>query len=452
MTFIHYAYITLILVIFLALLLKKEIVLPCFIGIFVMGVLATHSITNGVSALYHALILAGGEFWPIILIISLVVSMSKILSDIGSDKVLVSPFKRFMVNQNISFFTLGILMLLCSLIMWPSPAVALVGAVILPFTMKLGLNPIWVAVSMNIFGHGMGLSGDFFIQGAPTITAKSANINVEDIISSSLPMWMIMSVVTMSVAFFMMRADLKKNKQKPLSIIKKELTSQPFTLKSKWIAILTAGVFVLDVVLLVLLDLKGGDATALIGGSVVIITIISIFSQYRNGKAFEKSVEYLSEGFIFAMKVFAPVIVIGGFFFIGNGEMAQEILGVEDLSILNDISYALSSSGGLNKVSVVLTQAAVAVTTGLDGSGFSGLPIVGSVAYSLGGSLDMDVSRLAALGQIITIWVGGGTVIPWAVVPVAAICNVSPSELARRNIIPVLCGGVATLLFVILTL
>jgi hypothetical protein len=47
---------------------------------------------------------------------------------------------------------------------------------------------------------------------------------------------------------------------------------------------------------------------------------------------------------------------------------------------------------------------------------------------------------LAALGQVITIWIGGGTIIPWGVIPVAAICNVKPTELARKNLVPVLCG------------
>ncbi|MNL88781.1 hypothetical protein D3C87_2187110 [compost metagenome] len=42
------------------------------------------------------------------------------------------------------------------------------------------------------------------------------------------------------------------------------------------------------------------------------------------------------------------------------------------------------------------------------------------------------------------IWVGGGTLIPWALIPAAAICGVSPFELARRNLKPVLLGLSAT--------
>jgi len=41
-------------------------------------------------------------------------------------------------------------------------------------------------------------------------------------------------------------------------------------------------------------------------------------------------------------------------------------------------------------------------------------------------------------------YIGGGTLIPWALIPAAAICNVSPFELARRNLIPVVIGLVVT--------
>ncbi|WP_213094329.1 hypothetical protein [Bacillus sp. FJAT-49736] len=41
-------------------------------------------------------------------------------------------------------------------------------------------------------------------------------------------------------------------------------------------------------------------------------------------------------------------------------------------------------------------------------------------------------------------FVGGGTIIPWALIPAAAICNVDPFDLARRNLIPVIIGLVVT--------
>ncbi len=451
MNIVHYVYIFFVVVVFTALILKKEIVMPCFVGIFAIGALVGGDILTGISALYNALILAGTEFWPIILIISLVVSMSKSLSHVGADLAIAHPLRRLMVNREITFLVIGFIMLICSLVIWPSPAVALVGAVILPFASKLGLNPIWIAVAMNIFGHGMGLSGDFFIQGAPTITAKSANVGTMELIQASFPIWLVMSGVTLAVAFIMMKMDLKKQNEIIAQVEYKEDKIEIST-KAKLLAYFTIAVFITDLVLLINLNLTGGDATSLIGGSIVLISIVALFTSYEPKDAMEACVDNLKEGFSFGIKVFAPVIVIGGFFFIGNADMASKIIVGHEVSILNDISFALSERVGLNSVTAVLTQAAIAITSGLDGSGFSGLPIVGTLAYSFGSSIDISTEQLAAFGQIITVWVGGGTIIPWAVVPVAAICKVSPNELARRNLIPVICGIIATCIYMVFTL
>lgn len=78
--------------------------------------------------------------------------------------------------------------------------------------------------------------------------------------------------------------------------------------------------------------------------------------------------------------------------------------------------------------------------TGLDGSGFSGVTLAGSIAQLFGAAISASVATLTALGQIAAIWVGGGTIIPWAIIPVAAICNVDVFELARRNFVPVIIG------------
>jgi len=43
-----------------------------------------------------------------------------------------------------------------------------------------------------------------------------------------------------------------------------------------------------------------------------------------------------------------------------------------------------------------------------------------------------------------------GTIIPWAVIPVAAICGVHPADLVRKNIIPVSVGFIATVIVAII--
>jgi len=455
LTSMHYLYIVMVFIILAILLLKKDIVIPCVIGIFAMGLLYSKSIIFAVQTIYNALIYSGTEFWGIIVIISLVVAMSKALQDIGADVLIMSPIKKFMVNANYTFFAIGITMMIISWLVWPSPAVALVGAVLLPAAVHAGLPTIWVAVAMNLFGHGVALSSDFFIQGAPAITAKGANLDVSAIISASVPLWLTMTIVTISVAFFMLRKDMKSGmfsdsiQITPTDNIIDNKISRKST---KFIAIVTPIAFIADIIAMWQLNLRGGDATALVGGTALIIMLMVTLINFKFNEALDKVADYLKDGFCFGIKVFAPVIVIAGFFFLGNESVAKNVLGENATGLLNDISIFISQHVTMSKAPAILAQSAVAIVTGLDGSGFSGLPIVGSLAYTFSNIIDIDTAGLAALGQIITVWVDGGTIIPWAVIPVAAICGVNAADLARKNLIPVLCGIGATILVAMIIL
>jgi len=434
-------------------LMKKDIVIPCIIGIFAMGYLYSGSIIAAIQSIFNTVIYAGNEFWGIIVIISLVVAMSKALQEIGSDVLIMSPIKKIMISPTLAFFSVGLTMLIISWLVWPSPAVPLVGAVLLPAAVAAGLPVIYVAVAMNLFGHGVALSSDFFIQGAPTITAAGAGIDVTEAMTASIPIWITMSLVTIAVAFFMMKKDLKKNELYYSRIARvNEVVAVRKGKSTKLMAILTPVGFIFDIIAMLKLKLTGGDATALVGGTAIILMLITTLTTYNIQDAFEKVADYIKEGFKFGITVFAPVIFIGGFFFLGNQGGATAVFGEGAPGILNDISIFLSQSIQMTKLSTILTQSAIAVITGLDGSGFSGLPIVGSMAYTFSNIIDISKSGLAALGQIITVWVGGGTIIPWAVIPVAAICNISPQELARKNLIPVICGIVAAMVVALVIL
>lgn len=447
LTAIHYIYIFFVLVIFIALLIKKDIVIPCIIGIFAIGFSYSGSIIFAVQTIYNTILYAGNEFWGVIVIISLVMAMSKSLSDVGADEMMIAPIKRLMKRETHAFFVVGFLMLIISWLIWPSPSVALIGAILLPAAIRSGIPAVWAAVAMNLFGHGIALSSDFFIQGAPTITGKAANSTAMSIMSASLPLWAVMSIVTVAVAFFMFKRDMRLHKQLNSDAVKQQqLESQEkkTPLKNaRIIAILTPLVYLVDIFLIWNYKLTGGNATSLVGGSSLLLILIISLTGFKISVSLEKVVDYLKYGFSFGIKIFAPVIIIGGFFFLGNESIAQNILGENARGLLNDISIHLSQIVGISKPSAIIAQVFVAITTGLDGSGFSGLPIVGTLAYTFGSIVPINTEGLAALGQIITVWVGGGTVIPWAVIPVAAICNVSPAELVRKNFIPVLCGLIA---------
>ena len=167
---------------------------------------------------------------------------------------------------------------------------------------------------------------------------------------------------------------------------------------------------------------------------------------------FEKLSEHTRAGFMFGIKIFAPVFLIAAFFFMGSPESAVAIFGKGAKGLLFDLGQALANTVPLSRIPVAIVQAVVGGITGLDGSGFSGLPLVGTLAQALGSATQLDVATLGAVGQYFAVVVGGGTIIPWAVIPAAAITGTDPVEIARRNLIPTLAGMVGVIIVTIFML
>ena len=210
-----------------------------------------------------------------------------------------------------------------------------------------------------------------------------------------------------------------------------------------FIAVFTPVAFLTDIGMMLAFGLKGGDATSLVSGTATLIMVLGAFLGF-GFKAPEKVTDYLTHGFLFAIKIFAPVILIGAFFFMG-GEGITTILGDSfKTGIMNDWAVWLAGKTPLNQYAAALLQMVIGALTGLDGSGFSGLPLTGALARTFSLITGGSIPVFAALGQITAIFVGGGTIVPWGIIPVAAICNVSPMELARKNLIPVLIGFICT--------
>ncbi|NTW72009.1 MAG: hypothetical protein HGA49_07205 [Eubacteriaceae bacterium] len=444
LTSLHFAYFLIMLVIIVTMGFRKDTVLPCILGIFIIGYMYSGSIVKGVQVVFNSLITSGNEFWGIILVISLVIAMSHALRDIGADELIMLPIKKLMISPTIAFFGLGFIMLFFSWFIWPSPAVALVGAIMLPAALKAGLPAIWAAVAMNIFGHGIALSSDYFIQGAPSITAKAAGIGDSLILSkASFPLWLTMSVVTVGVSYFMMRKETKLLKGEIAEPLLETREKPKYGFGVYLVSIVTPLAFIVDIAVMYTLKLKGGDATALVGGTAVLIMCFVAIVQHNPVNCLEKITDYIKEGFVFGIRIFAPVIIIGAFFFLGSEGMAKNILGPDATGLLSDLGLYLADNIALSKFPVALMQMLIGGITGLDGSGFSGLPLIGSLAQTFSNAIDINKEVLAGMGQLTTIWVGGGTIIPWAIIPVAAICNVNPLELAKKNILPVMAGFLA---------
>lgn len=451
LTALHWIYVVFIVLIIFFMVRRLDTTLISILGIFIIAIVATGNLTASIGGVFNSFIYAITELLPTILIISIIVAMSRVLMKTGINEVMIAPFTKIIKTPTLGFWTIGILMMIISWFFWPSPAVALLGAVLLPVAIRAGLPALGVAMAMNLFGHGIALSSDFVIQGAPKLTADAAGIPVSDVVMASIPLVITMGVVTTIVAFFLLKRDMKRGNIELVGTydngIEQENTEDLLTKgQKKFFALLIPVAFLLDVVAMAFFNLQGGDATALIGGTSVFILLLLCIVAYKK-EGLEQSTNYFIKGFQFGFKVFGPVIPIAAFFYLGDSGFLT-ILGNHlpetSLGIVNDLGVSLAALVPLTKEIAVVTLTGVGAITGLDGSGFSGISLVGSIGSLFGTAIGEGTATLTALGQIAAIWVGGGTLIPWALIPAAAICNVSPFELARRNLVPVIIGLIVT--------
>ena len=442
LTPLHYAYLIGVIVILAVMVLKKDTPAVCIAFLFILGLIGLKSVTGGIITVFSAVLYAGREFMEVLATIALVTSLSKCLKDLGSDYLMMVPMAGIMKTPSLTWWILGLTMFLFSLFLWPSPSVALVGAIMLPFAVKAGLNPLAAAMAMNLFGHGFALSYDVVIQGAPAISAGAAGLDTSSILRQAWPLFWMMGIVTVLSAYVLNRSQLDARGPR-LSIQAEPSRPQGHKKAALFLAVFTPIAFAGDIILMLLCGLKGGDATSMVSGTALLITCLGALLGFGK-QSLEKVTGYVTEGFLFAIRIFAPVSIIGAFFFLGWDGITS-IMGERfNRGIMNDWALWLAQNAPLNKYMAAFIQMVVGGLTGLDGSGFSGLPLTGALARTFGTATGSSVPVMAALGQITAIFVGGGTIVPWGLIPVAAICNVSPLELARKNLIPVCIGFACT--------
>ncbi len=460
LTAAHYVYALFVLLIFVLLALKKDTGVLAIIGMFLLGWIILGSPIGGLQTIFNGMVRAGIVLLDVVFIISVVVSLAKSLETIDALQLMVNPFRKLMRGPKTAFWIVGVVMMIFALFIWPSPAVALVGTILFPAARAVGLPAISTAQAMNLFGHGVGLSGDFVIQAAPKLTAEAAGVDVSAVVAASLPLDIAAAVVALTIAWFLhVRKDIAAGTTTDTEYLKfkedldaKE-KNKTYCKTAKFAAWFTPLVFLLAVVLFVTMEIRGGDATAVLGGiSLILLAIYSLMNCQGNyTEALEMVTDSVREGFQFGMKVFSPVFLVAGFYLAGVPEHCNAIFGDKGMPLILDIIKSISQTIPMNKVVVGFMQTILAGLTGLDGSGFNDLPLMGALANSWGAALGLKTAYLAALGQVSMIWIGGGTIIPWALLPVSAITGVPAMDLARKNFWPCI-GGVlaATITAIIL--
>jgi len=456
LTAAHWVYAVFVILIFVTLALRKDTSLVALIGMFILGWILLGSPIGGMQAIFNGMLRSGAVLLDIVFIISIVVSLAKGLEGSGALYLMVRPARRLMRSPALAFWIIGVVMYVASLFMWPSPATALVGTVLFPAGLAIGLPAISVAMAMNLFGHGVCLSTDYVIQGAPKLTAEAAGVPVSDILAASTPLNVVASIVALVVAwFFVVRKDIKANTVTETEYLKFEeeasaAEARQYSTMAKVAAWLVPLVFLIDVILLIFMEIRGGDATAVLGGTSLALLALFCTWEHGLGEGVEQITNCVREGFMFGMKVFAPVFIVAGFYLMGVPEHSEAIFGAAGKPLIIDLIKALANAIPMSKVIVGFMHTILAGITGLDGSGFNDLPLMGALAASWGQALGLKTATLAALGQISMIWIGGGVIVPWAVLPVSAITGVPAIDLCRKNFWPCILGVTAATIVAII--
>jgi hypothetical protein len=522
----HFCYLAGVVAIIATMIFRANVVVPAILATFAVAFAWSGKLLVGFQAIFMGSLTAAHELFNIFLVIALMTALLNGLRELGADVRMVRPFKRIMFNGHAAFFILALITYLISLFFWPTPAVPLVGAILIPAAVYAGLPPLGAAAAIAIAGQGMALSSDYVIKVAPGISAKAAGADMLSVANTAFALSLIVGFVALALTwFFVVRGRVRAPSAANLtawetqgalaanvqqehqgSFAKAELargtsgnpaTGQhsvppqhvdaqpalasiamapltplsPLTqggaalqmtsiaadvpidrreLWSKVFALATPLAFLAVVVVMMRPDMvgsgaiRGGDAAALIGGMAAVLMMLATLSHGRKG-FLDRTAEHIIEGFVFAFKAMGAVLPIAGFFFVGDASTAGPILGAAAgahvPSFLFELVQACSQVIPQNPLFVSFGVLLMGMITGIDGSGFAGLPLTGSLAGALAPMVHLPAATLAAIGQMGAVWTGGGTLVAWSsLIAVTGFARVPVLDAVRVLFLPVVCG------------
>lgn len=455
----HWLYGLFTLLIILTMVFRKGVVLPSLLGTFVIAIVYNVSLIDGFTTVFNANLVAATELFNIFLIITFMLALLHSLRDLGADHRMIQPVQKLMINGHVSFFVLVGVTYVISLFFWPTPAVPLICALLVPAAVRSGLPIMMAAVAVAIAGQGMALSSDYIVQVAPSLSAASGRLSASAIADQALILSIISGGIAIAIAYLFYRRTIRtkddernETELKALQFEEDERNkayTKHLTMWSKLFAVfvpLTLSGVVIYMIYTKLISgrmggLEGGDGAAFIGGVAVILLLLSTVA-FGKQHALDYISSHITNGFVFAFRAMGPVVPIAGFFFLGSEEFSGSILGIENQppSFLFDLVQSMQEFIPQSALLAALSILIIGIITGLDGSGFSGLPLTGALAVSLQSST-IDSTTLAAIGQMGAIWTGGGTLVAWSsLIAIAGFCGVSVMDLVRRNFLPVIIG------------
>ncbi|GAA1780774.1 hypothetical protein [Actinomadura chokoriensis] len=527
----HWIYLSGIVVIIAVMIARKNVVIPAVAATFLTAWVFTGNFVTGLESIFNASLTAATELFSIFLIIALVTALLGSLRALGADRRMVEPFRVVMRSGHSAFWVLALVTYVISLFFWPTPAVPLMGAILLPAAIAAGLPPLSAGIAIAIAGQGMALSSDYVIQVAPGLSAKAAGVETGAVADRAMVLSLITGGVALALGYLMTRAEFRKPDAALLerweageseaaaaprrSLIRvlprrRVVQTEPATAGGAGgVAVLDSGpgrgggsgggsrasgggtggedagdvmarealsslnggdapgadcprrskafaaivpLALIGLVVYMMLgkftglvpEVVGGDAAALVGGVATALLLSATISKDGRG-SLERCADHIVDGLVFAMKAMGIVIPIAGFFFIGNADFAGKIMGLGEgakaPAFLFDIVVRIQDAIPDSQYVVGFGVLIIGMLTGLDGSGFSGLPLTGSLAGSLGPASGVDPALLAAIGQMGCIWAGGGVLVAWSsLIAVAGFARVPVLDLVRRSFLPVVAG------------
>lgn len=504
LTAAHWVYLLGVGAIVLTMIFRANVVVPSIIATFCVALAWTHSPIAALGSIFNASFVAAKELFNIFLVIALMTALLNALKTLQSDIRMVEPFRAIMKNGHIAYFVLAGITYVISLFFWPTPAIPLVSAVLLPAAIAAGLPPLAGAVAIAIAGQGMALSSDYVIGVAPGISARAAGASAIVVADRALVLSLITGVIALLIAYFTLRrqilpasnallvkwqaqtangetvaleaagtfdkAEIARGTSRDAPFLSEAQIEKTLTtvdarraLWSKVFAVLTPLAFLAVIATMglpkfmpSLPELKGGAAATLVGGMAAMLMILATLAAEGPRQMLDISADHITDGFVFAFKAMGSVLPIAGFFFIGAGETAGPILGmaadVKPPHLLFELIQSAQHLIPHNHAFVAFGVLIVGMITGIDGSGFAGLPLTGTLSGALAPAAGMDPATLAAVGQMGAVWTGGGTLIAWSsLIAVAGFARVPVLAAVRALLFPVVTGlVVATLCAVVL--
>jgi hypothetical protein len=516
LTAAHWIYLAGIVVIIAVMIRRQNVVVPAVAATFFVAWSFTGSFATGLSSVFNASLTAAAELFSIFLIIALITSLLGAMQAMGADKRMVMPFQKTMRNGTMAFFVIFAVTYVISLFFWPTPAVPLIGAILLPAAIRAGLPAMAGAMAIAIAGQGMALSSDYVIQVAPGLSAVAAGVDTGAVADRALVLSLVTGLVAGAIVYLRTRRQIVAPDPQLLrdwERIGEEATLEPqrrdedqghevdevlaqeretvsvggggdrpvgvpasgragaptisyegpdngagvpvkrarlFAVLVPLVFAAVVGYMILGKVTNLVPETTGGDAAGLVGGTAALLLLAATIT-LDGRKCLDTCATHVVDGLVFAFKAMGVVIPIAGFFFIGNSEFAGQIMGLDEGQTAPGFLFDLVASvqDYIPNVPVVMAFGLllIGMATGLDGSGFSGLPLTGSLSGALGPAAGIDPETLAALGQLGAIWTGGGTLVAWSsLLAVAGFARVPILDLVRNLFLPVVAGLVAATL------